>query len=554
MARVGLAFTRRIVTYGPSVAGFGLHREPVAAGRGRGAAAILDRRLTSGGGEMPKILPSPCVPGRMPGGLESPAVNDVTEPPRRSEWVLLAALLIAAAALRVFLALTTPGWFAEIFILRVAAMPLADALRLAAADINPPLQFVLRWAWSLAGGTGVVWHKLFSILFALVAIGLSFALARRVLGARAAFFMLALLTVHAAHAQFSQEIEEYSLEWALVAGMMLCGWRWIEARKAGDAALYVACAWLASINHYESLVVIAIVAVSGLVALAREPRALLAWLGLHLVVAAAFAPFAPVMLSQLARESGGRFFAFPSTAALAGVWRTMGFVSRYALLPLLVLSLVPLARRDTRRFALFVWPLLLFAPFATRFWVVILPREVLFMLPLWLMLAAAGLAQVRPTALQAVLLAGLLGLGLRGLRPLPRYPETLETRRAEFMLAPAAPRGALVLHAETHSLLYFAQYRPEYRNRILMAPGAHLPFFEGGLAIPDSLYMDYDAWRRERAAGVPWWGVRIDRALATRGQVWRAGEAAAESLAAAGDTLWRHGPITVWKSRTALAP
>ena len=476
-------------------------------------------------------------------------MNGSAAPSRKSETILLVAILAVAAAIRLTLAFTTPGWFAEIYIVRVAARPLAEALRLTAADISPPFQFLLRCPWNDLAGSSVVGHKIFSVLFALASMVLSFALARRALGKRAAFFMLALLTVSALHVQFSPEIEEYSIEWTLVAALLLTGWRWIEAGGRRDAIAYVLCGAIAEINHYESIPVIAILAVSGALVLARTPKRAGAWLGLNAIALLLFLPFVPTMLTQLARESGGRFFGFPSLHALAGLWRAMGDHSRFALYPMLALSVVPFLRKETRRFALFLAPLLLFAPFATKFWVVILPREVIFILPPWLMLVGAGIASLRPAAVQAAVLAVLLALGVRTLRPLPRYDEILNTRDAERALAPHVPRGGLVLHAETHSLLYFVEYHPEFENRLLLPAGTHVPFFEGGLIVPESLYIDYAAWRAAREAGRPWWGVRDDRALATRGQVWRAGEAPAESMAVYGDTLARAGRVTVWESR-----
>lgn len=481
-------------------------------------------------------------------------MNGSPAPPRRSETLLLVAILAIAAALRVFLALTTPGWFAELYIVRVAAMPLSEALRLAAADIHPPLQFLLRCLWTGLAGDSVLGHKIFSIVFSLASMVLAFALARRALGARAAFFMLALLAVNAGHVQYSQEIEEYSLEWMLVAAMAWFGWCWIENRRRRDALLYVVAAVLAAANHYESLPVIAFVALGGVLALvpAREPKAIATWIGWNALALVLFLPFVPVMLAQLARESGGRFFAFPSPAAIAGVWRVLGDASRFALFPMLALSVVPFVRRDTRRFATFVAPLVLLAPFSTRFWVVILPREVLFVLPLWLMLVGAGLASLPRATARGALFAALLLLGIRSLKPLPRFGEILDTAAGARALAPVVPDGGLVLHAEPHSLLYFLQYRPRDENRLLLPAGARVPFFEGGLVIPDSLYFTYDAWRAARKAGRPWWGVRVDRALATRGKVWRAGEAPAESLALYGDTLAQAGRVTMWRSRPAL--
>jgi hypothetical protein len=74
-----------------------------------------------------------------------------------------------------------------------------------------------------------------------------------------------------------------------------------------------------------------------------------------------------------------------------------------------------------------------------------------------------------------------------------------------------------------------------------------VPFYEGGLVVPDSQRLQPAAWDSLRACR--WWAVRVDRALVTRGVASRAGTAAADTFAtAAGAEIRRFGPVSVWEA------
>ena len=476
--------------------------------------------------------------------------------PQPWQWAAFGAILFLAAALRFYFALTTPAWFAEIYIVRICQLPIRRVMELVAADIHPPLQFVLRRLWTVMGGPGAVWHKSFSILFALGAVTLTFVFGRRWFGVRAALFATLLVALHSAHIQYSQEIEEYSLEWFLVLAAVGFAWHWMRTRNALSAYGYVLSTGAGLWNHYETLVVWMVIAFVLFLEIGTDWEKAGRWLLINLAVLALFAPLLPTMGAQLARESHGRYFAFPTLQTLENLWRLMGLGSRLALAPMLILSLIPLARAETRPLAILLWALLVFSPLATRIWVVILPREILFILPLWLLLVAAGLDVVPWRLVQGVVAAGLVAFAAFGALHPTRYVEAVETKQAaDFVKAHAQP-GDLIVHAEPHSLEFFDYYHPEYRNRVLITAGDHLPFFEGGLGIPESLYISPGEFRIQRLTGARWWGVWVDRALATRGKVWRAGGTMADTIrtAANGDSLWHQGAVTVWGGAPGSAP
>jgi hypothetical protein len=148
----------------------------------------------------------------------------------------------------------------------------------------------------------------------------------------------------------------------------------------------------------------------------------------------------------------------------------------------------------------------------------------------------------------------LLAVAVRAARRPPVFTEAVATGRAAEYVAKRARPGDLVVHAEPHSLLYFTYAHPELKSRLLRDRRERLPFFEGGLAVSDTFYMTAPEWRAAIATRERWWGVWVNRALATRGKVWRAGAAEAESLrAAAGDSAWTEAPVTVWEAKPPAA-
>ncbi len=466
----------------------------------------------------------------------------------------IAVALALAAVLRFQVARVVPPWFAEIYILGVSARRFDEMLRLARADIGPPLPLVLRWLWTRIGESGALWQKSFSILLGLGSLAVFAGLARRAFGRPAAILTAFLIALCPALTQYSQEIDDYALVWLLVAMMLASAWAWSEKPGRFAACLYVVSAALSLYTEYLMMFVWPLTAI---VIGARLPagggRRRTWWL-LNLAIAACFLPQVPTWIEQFARESYGRYWRFPAPSALRELWTTMGFGSRWPLLALVPLALVPLLRPGTRRIAALLWLLLLLTPFSTRFFLVILPREVLFLAPLLFMLAAGGVAAIPGRLPQGALAALLLAFGIRGSIHPPRFTEAVSTGHAADYVAARARPGELVVHAEPHSLFQFVYQHPELRNRLLRDPGDRLPFFEGGLIVPDSLYLTPAQWRAEISAETPWWGVWVNRAIAAKGVVRRAGAAQAESLRVAlGDSLWHEGPVTVWESR-ALAP
>src|SRR5262249_11720532 len=200
---------------------------------------------------------APASPRSREVGGGTAAVSPLVEAARRRlTYAAFAATLAIAAALRFHLAMLVPPWFAEIYVLKVAARSFGEMIDLARADIGPPLHAVLRWIWiRFGGGDGALWQKSLSIVFALGSMVFTFVVARRAFGSAAALFGALLIALHPAHVQYSAEIDDYSLTWLTIAAMIAAAWAWSERESRRGAMLYVGAAAIALYTDYVTLLV-----------------------------------------------------------------------------------------------------------------------------------------------------------------------------------------------------------------------------------------------------------------------------------------------------------
>jgi hypothetical protein len=176
---------------------------------------------------------------------------------------------------------------------------------------------------------------------------------------------------------------------------------------------------------------------------------------------------------------------------------------------------------------------------------VILPREVLFVVPFWMLLAAAGVERIPLRWGRGAAAAALVAIGVLGAVRPQGLDEAVVTARTLSWVRSHAHPGEPIAHAETHSLLFFLWHAPDLDNRMLEPAGQRVPYFEGGLVVPDSVYVTPEAWARETGEH---WGVWVDRAFVTRGRASRAGAENAEVFrSATSDSAWHLGPVTVWR-------
>ncbi|MCS6802141.1 MAG: glycosyltransferase family 39 protein [Dehalococcoidia bacterium] len=312
------------------------------------------------------------------------------------------ALLGLAFALRLAGTIDRPLWFDEGYTIYFAGSSPVETARLTALDIHPPFYY-----WSLQLWTALVgWNEL-SVRFYSVALGTLtvagvIAFGSRAVGQRSAWLAAAALALSPLHVAYSFEVRMYALVTLLA---LLATWQWWRVATGRSVALYGGVMAAALLTQYYAGFLFLAHALT-LPLFGHRRLRLLALL----LAGAPFALWAASAGSQLAAYVQTKvavegylpldpvsFFGGFGAAAFGG-----GALGAAAAVTAAALALASLAR-PARPVAMLlavavVLPLALGYlvnlryPFNPPGW----ERLFLFVLPLWLLLAADGAARVLP--------------------------------------------------------------------------------------------------------------------------------------------------------------
>ncbi len=430
---------------------------------------------------------------------------------RRRELFVLGVILAFAWFLRIREAGRTPLWFDELFTLEVARRPLPELFRLLALDVHPPLPTLMVAGWVRLGGQHALWLKSLPLAIGLLTIASTWGFARRLFGSRAAILAAVLLTVHARHIYFSQELRSYGL---LALATVLAGWAawaWLEKPGLATGAAWVLAATLGLYTHYLSILVLWVLGIVVLASMGDRVQRLRPWLLLQIPVAVLFAPQLRLLRRQLLL-SQDHWLVHPPWGELTNFARHVSYGAIWLVPVLLALLAVAIARRASRAPALYA------AGFAAG--AVLLPfvlthygahlyveRYMFFTLPLWCAVAAAGLDGLpwKPTAwVGAALLAAA---GMRSALITPPLPEAVQLQEAADWLRPRLHAGDRVYCADMHSLLVLDHDLGRHPGRVV-ADRWPLPFYTGAPLVDSARHVPVAALRASAAAGERWWAVR----------------------------------------------
>lgn len=163
------------------------------------------------------------------------------------KWVLLGAIMLLAAALRLFHLGYRSLWYDESFTLTLANRNLPDLLNATAHDYHPPLHYLLFAGWTTLLGDGVVTARLLSLLLGVAAVGVVYGFAQEMFGTRTGLLAAFLAAVAPFQIAYSQEIRHYSLQfllgtwllWAFYRAWRRDSWQtWLHFGVVALLALY----------------------------------------------------------------------------------------------------------------------------------------------------------------------------------------------------------------------------------------------------------------------------------------------------------------------------
>lgn len=142
---------------------------------------------------------------------------------RDRQWWLVAALTLAAGALR-FAALGAKSlWLDEAFSLWMARQPLIELLAWSVRiDHHPPFYYMLLRAWLGLFGEGIGAARALSALLSTLTVPVYYAAGVRLVGRRTALWATLLLVVAPFHLRYAQEARMYALLTLMVTGLLVC--------------------------------------------------------------------------------------------------------------------------------------------------------------------------------------------------------------------------------------------------------------------------------------------------------------------------------------------
>lgn len=196
-----------------------------------------------------------------------------------------------------------PLWWDEGFTVYTATQPLADLVRVTAADFHPPAHYLLLKMWTALAGTSPFSVRCFSAAAGLLVVPLLYACGHRLSGNTAGVLAAALGGGAPFLVRFAREARMYSLGMALVAASSYAFVRVLGKPRARVRwwALYTISTGLGLYTQYAFVLATAAQAAGLLAVWSRKTGLAGRWLAALSVVLAAYVPWLAVLGPQLQR-------------------------------------------------------------------------------------------------------------------------------------------------------------------------------------------------------------------------------------------------------------
>ncbi|UQX01438.1 glycosyltransferase family 39 protein [Streptomyces sp. RerS4] len=353
-----------------------------------------------------------------------PAAAPARRPARRRvpgpDWLWAALLTLAVTTFR---AGTPQLWRDELASWNAASRGTGELIgMLGNVDAVSGLYYLLLHGWIAVFGDSAAMLRLPSALAAAGCAAFVVLLARDLFDRRTAVFAGLLFPLLPAVTRYGTEARSYAFVMLAVTAATWLLLRALERPRPARWAAYAPLVALAGLLHMVALLFLLPHALIVVLRWWRERRGRTV-VGFALAVAAGLVPVIPLVL--LGRSQVGRQISWIETPHLrdvAGLWDNL-FGSPLVALAVAATALLPLAWTRGRRPAVELLvagaaPILAVYVLSQGTTSYFIDRYVLFTLPAWTVLAAAGLAALKPRVVAVVGLAALILLGLPDQRQL----------------------------------------------------------------------------------------------------------------------------------------
>jgi mannosyltransferase len=235
----------------------------------------------------------------------------------------LAAILVTGLALRLYAIGSESLWLDEGFSVLAANRPLGEVWSyIRAADLNPPLYYMILHFWIEWFGHSETAMRILSAIFGTLSLPLVYWLGRALMDRKTASLAALLTAICVYHVFFGQEVRGYSL-FAFLALLSMVFWVRLFVRPGfGVVAGYVACTVLTLYSHPYGVFHVACQNVMFLVLWLLERPLRLGWpgwIGIQSVVGLAFSPWMVIVLRKMGGvQEGQTILRIPSIWDLPG--------------------------------------------------------------------------------------------------------------------------------------------------------------------------------------------------------------------------------------------
>ena len=239
-------------------------------------------------------------------------------------WLIPSAGLGIAAFLYAHDIGTWSIWFDEAFGAKLITYTPAELIAHTAADVHPPLYYLLLQAWANIFGHGEAALRSFSAVAMLAALGVGFAFVRRYFGAKASYVALPFLVFAPFLLRYAQEARMYGLA-TLICISATFIFTYVHEASARHKkwwwAAYILLVVAGLYTHYYTGLIWIVhwawhwydVRQNGTKFFTKT------WLWVYGIIAAAFLPWAPIFIKQFAGIQAGFWIGPVSHQSLINV-------------------------------------------------------------------------------------------------------------------------------------------------------------------------------------------------------------------------------------------
>ncbi len=236
-------------------------------------------------------------------------------------------IVLAAFGLRLVGLGAQSLWYDETVSVYLARQDIPSLVAHTARDIHPPGYYILLHLWSQLAGDSEFALAYFSLVFGVLVVPLTYAVARHLFDRRVALWSALLVSVSAYGVWYSQEVRMYTLAAAL--GLLAIWSASAMVRERLPAGLvYVVCAAFGLyVLYYYAFLLVVLNLVMAVALLRRQAfGALRAWLLAQAVVLLLYAPWLPVAWRQATEPPVPPWrAAAPLVQILGETWTALSF-------------------------------------------------------------------------------------------------------------------------------------------------------------------------------------------------------------------------------------